>query len=70
MELEDKQLIQQTGYGVVGMDLNIDHMAVCEIDDKGNIVNTKTYHYDIKNKRQNQKKGDSSTSRKAIVRWF
>ncbi|MGX8850932.1 IS200/IS605 family accessory protein TnpB-related protein [Amedibacillus sp. YH-ame10] len=48
--------MKQTCYGTIGIDLNIDHMAVCETDDKGNVVNTKIYRFDLSKKTSNQRK--------------
>ena len=41
--------------GVIGIDINVDHIMMCDVDDRGNIVGFKKYEYNLKNKTTNQR---------------
>ncbi len=54
----EKHLIKQTytskNKGCIGVDINQDHLAVSNLDNKGNLLNIFTYEYDLNgNKHQN-----------------
>ncbi len=41
--------------GVIGIDINVDHIALCEINKHGNILNTKVIPMNLENKTTNQR---------------
>lgn len=56
IELEPKACQEDTSVGVVGVDINVDHMALCQTDNKGNIIDTCMYRYCLEGKSSNQRK--------------
>lgn len=41
--------------GVVSIDINVDHIMMCDIDSRGNVVGFKKYGYDLHKKTSNQR---------------
>ena len=52
---EDVVKLSSKDNGVVGIDINVDHIMLCDIDSKGNIVGFKKIEYSLDNKSQNQR---------------
>lgn len=50
MELENKYVNHSTETGCVAIDLNYDHVALADIDEDGNLLESKVIHFDITNK--------------------
>ena len=51
MELENKYVNYSTETGCVAIDLNYDHVALADIDEDGNLLESKVIHFDIANKK-------------------
>lgn len=52
---ENVAKLSDTRSGVIGIDVNVDHLALCETDDRGNVVGFKTIPYDLRKKTSNQR---------------
>ena len=50
MELENKYVNYSTETGCVAIDLNYDHVALADIGEEGNLLESKVIHFDIANK--------------------
>ena len=50
MELENEYVNYSTETGCVAIDLNYDHVALADIDEEGNLLESKVIHFDIVNK--------------------
>lgn len=50
MKLENKCVNYSTEAGCVAIDLNYDHVALADIDEDGNLLESKVIHFDIANK--------------------
>lgn len=50
MELENEYVNYSTETGCVAIDLNYDHVALADIDEDGNLLESKVIHFDITNK--------------------
>lgn len=50
LELENKYVNYSTETGCVAIDLNYDHVALANIDENGNLLESKVIHFDILNK--------------------
>ena len=51
MELENEYVNYSTETGCVAIDLNYDHVALANIDEDGNLLESKVIHFDIANKK-------------------
>ena len=52
---EDVVKLSSKENGVIGIDINVNHIMLCDIDSKGNIVGFKKIEYSLDNKSQNQR---------------
>lgn len=50
LELENKYVNYSTETGCIAIDLNYDHVALADIDEEGNLLESKVIHFDIANK--------------------
>ena len=56
VEKEDEEIEFDRSTGAVGIDINVDHIALCETDRHGNCVKLKTIKMPVKGKTSNQRK--------------
>ena len=56
VEKEDEEIEFDRNTGAVGIDINADHIALCETDRHGNCVKLKTIKMPVKGKTSNQRK--------------
>jgi len=56
IDIEEKKYTFKKENGVVGIDINKDHIALCEIDRQGNILKFKNIPMPVQNKTTNQRK--------------
>ena len=56
VEKEDEEIEFDRSTGAVGIDINVDHIALCETDRHGNCVLLKTIPMNLINKNRNQRK--------------
>lgn len=67
LETEEIPSTTTTMNGVIGVDINVDHIALCEINEHGNIVNTKVIPYELKGRSKNQRRWTLCEAGKAVV---
>lgn len=53
--LPEKAINYCTSEGTVGIDINVNHIALSETDNKGNMVHQQVFPYDLKHKTTNQR---------------
>ena len=56
IEMEDKEITNTVTNGVIGVDINRDHMALSWIDERGNLIGIKRINYELDKKTTNQRK--------------
>ena len=67
VELPEKELITEKKQGVIGIDMNVNHIAVSETDACGNCVGLKTIPLSLSRKTTNQRKQEIRRAAKAVV---
>ena len=67
VEMEDRELMENKQDGVIGIDINADHIAVSETDACGNCVLLKTVPMPLRGKTKNQRKHQIRQTAKEVV---
>lgn len=55
LTVDQRFFMSDTSIGTIGLDINVKHFALTEIDSKGNIVRIKKIKYDVSNKTNHQR---------------
>ena len=67
VEMEERELMENKQDGVIGIDINADHIAVSETDRCGNCVLLKTVPMPLRGKKKNQRKHQIRQTAKEVV---